>query len=63
MNYTPLDSSFQCASFESKKCYLASSYTITRSNLVRIGDKNVLKKNHVPPLLSHFHFGKSFKRP
>jgi hypothetical protein len=23
MNYTPLDSSFQCASFESKKIYLA----------------------------------------
>jgi hypothetical protein len=23
MNYTPLDSSFQCASFESKKFYLA----------------------------------------
>jgi hypothetical protein len=41
-----------------------SSYTITDSNLVRIGDKNFLEKNHVLfPLLSNFHFGKSFKRP
>jgi hypothetical protein len=41
-----------------------SSYKITHSNLVRIGDKNFLEKNHVPPpLLSNFHFGKSFKRP
>jgi hypothetical protein len=41
-----------------------SSYTITDSNLVRIGDKKFLEKNHVPPpLLSNFHFGKSFKRP
>jgi hypothetical protein len=39
-----------------------SSYTITDSNLVRIGDKNFLEKNHVLPL-SNFHFGKSFKRP
>jgi hypothetical protein len=39
-----------------------SSYTITDSNLVRIGDKKFLEKNHVPPLLSNFHFGKSFKR-
>jgi hypothetical protein len=39
-----------------------SSYTITDSNLVRIGDKKFLEKNHVP-LLSNFHFGKSFKRP
>jgi hypothetical protein len=36
-----------------------SSYTITNSNLVRIGDKKFLEKNHV----SNFHFGKSFKRP
>jgi hypothetical protein len=36
-----------------------SSYTITNSNLVRIGDKNFLEKNHV----SNFHFGKSFKTP
>jgi hypothetical protein len=27
-----------------------SSYTITDSNLVRIGDKKILEKNHVPPL-------------
>jgi hypothetical protein len=40
-----------------------SSYTITDSNLVRIGDKKILEKNYVPPLLSNFHFGKSFKRP
>jgi hypothetical protein len=40
-----------------------SSSTITDSNLVRIGDKKILEKNHVPPLLSNFHFGKSFKRP
>jgi hypothetical protein len=40
-----------------------SSYTITDSNLVRIGDKKFLENNHVPPLLSNFHFGKSFKRP
>jgi hypothetical protein len=40
-----------------------SSYKITHSNLVRIGDKKFLEKNHVPPLLSNFHFGKSFKRP
>jgi hypothetical protein len=42
-----------------------SSYTITDNNLVRIGDKRFLEKNHVPPppLLSNFHFGKSFKRP
>jgi hypothetical protein len=26
-----------------------SSYTITDSNLVRIGDKKILEKNHVPP--------------
>jgi hypothetical protein len=26
-----------------------SSYKITHSNLVRIGDKNFLEKNHVPP--------------
>jgi hypothetical protein len=40
-----------------------SSYTMTDSNLVRIGDKKFSEKNHVPPLLSNFHFGKSFKRP
>jgi hypothetical protein len=40
-----------------------SSYIITDSNLVRIGDKKFLEKNHVPPLLSNFRFGKSFKRP
>jgi hypothetical protein len=42
-----------------------SSYPITDSNLVRIGDKKFLENNHVtpPPLLSNFHFGKSFKRP
>jgi hypothetical protein len=40
-----------------------SSYKITHSNLVRIGDKKFLEKNHVPPLLSNFHLGKSFKRP
>jgi hypothetical protein len=28
---------------------LNSSYTITDSNLVRIGDKKLLEKNHVPP--------------
>jgi hypothetical protein len=33
-----------------------SSYTITDSNFVRIGDKHFLEKNHVPPLLSNFHF-------
>jgi hypothetical protein len=26
-----------------------SSYSITDSNLIRIGDKNFLEKNHVPP--------------
>jgi hypothetical protein len=26
-----------------------SSYTIIDSNLVRIGDKNISEKNHVPP--------------
>jgi hypothetical protein len=40
-----------------------SSYTMTDSNLVRIGDKNFWKKTMYPPLLSNFHFGKSFKRP
>jgi hypothetical protein len=40
-----------------------SSYTITDSNLVRIGDKKFLENNHVPPLLSNFHFRKAFKRP
>jgi hypothetical protein len=41
-----------------------SSFTITDSNLVRIGDKKFLeKKPRTPPLLSNFHFGKSFKRP
>jgi hypothetical protein len=39
------------------------SYTITDSNLVRIGDKKILEKNHVLTLLSNFHFRKSFKRP
>jgi hypothetical protein len=29
-----------------------SSYTITDSNLVRIGDKKFLENNHVPPLPS-----------
>jgi hypothetical protein len=37
-----------------------SSYSITDSNLVRIGEKKFFEKNH---LLSNFHFGKSFKRP
>jgi hypothetical protein len=27
--------------------------------LVRIGDKKISEKNHVPPLLYNFHFGKS----
>jgi hypothetical protein len=40
-----------------------SSYTITDSNLVRIGDMKFLEKPCTPPLLSNFHFGKSFKRP
>jgi hypothetical protein len=40
-----------------------SSYRITDSNLVRIGDKKILEKTMYPPLLSNFHFGKSFKRP
>jgi hypothetical protein len=40
-----------------------SSYTISDSNLVRIGAKKFLENNHVPPLLYNFHFGKSFKRP
>jgi hypothetical protein len=40
-----------------------SSYTMTDSNLVRIGDKNFWKKTMYSPLLSNFHFGKSFKRP
>jgi hypothetical protein len=40
-----------------------SSYTITDSNLVRIGDKKFLEKTTYPPLLPNFHFGKSFKRP
>jgi hypothetical protein len=40
-----------------------SSYTITDSNLVRIGDKKFFEENHVLPLLSNFYFGKSFKRP
>jgi hypothetical protein len=41
-----------------------SSYTITDSNLVRIGEKKFFEKNHVPPpLLSNFRFGKSFKPP
>jgi hypothetical protein len=39
-----------------------SSYSITDSNLVRIGDKKKFEKKP-PPLLSNFHFGKSFKRP
>jgi hypothetical protein len=44
--------------------YLNSTHPIQYlkySNLVRIGDKNFLEKNS--PLLSNFHFGKSFKRP
>jgi hypothetical protein len=39
------------------------SYTITDSNLVRIGDKKFFKRTTYPPLLTNFHFGKSFKRP
>jgi hypothetical protein len=39
------------------------SYTITDSNLVRIGDKKFFERTTYPPLLSNFHFGKSFKRP
>jgi hypothetical protein len=38
-------------------------YSITDSNLVGIGDKKIFEKNHVPPLLYNFRFGKSFKRP
>jgi hypothetical protein len=34
-----------------------SSYSLTDSNLVRIGDKKFLENNL---LLSNFHFGKSF---
>jgi hypothetical protein len=40
-----------------------SSYRITDSNLVRIGDNKILEKTMYPPLLSNFHYGKSFKRP
>jgi hypothetical protein len=40
-----------------------SFYSITDSNLVRIGDKKFLEENMYSPLLSNFHFGKSFKRP
>jgi hypothetical protein len=41
-----------------------SSYTISDSNLVRIGDKKFLEKTmYSRTLLSNFHFGKSFKRP
>jgi hypothetical protein len=40
-----------------------SSYTITDSNLVRIGDEKFLNRTTYPSLLSNFHFGKSFKRP
>jgi hypothetical protein len=40
-----------------------SPYSITDSNLVRIGDKKFLEKTMYSPLLSNFHFGKSFKRP
>jgi hypothetical protein len=40
-----------------------SSYTITDSNLVRSATKNFWKKTMYSPLLSNFHFGKSFKRP
>jgi hypothetical protein len=40
-----------------------SSYTITDSDLVRIGDKIFWKKTMYSPLLSNFHFGKSFKSP
>jgi hypothetical protein len=41
-----------------------SSYSITDSNLVRIGDKKISKKPVVPPrFYTSFHFGKSFKRP
>jgi hypothetical protein len=36
-----------------------SSYTITDSNLVRIGDKKFLDKTMYPPLLSNFHLGKN----
>jgi hypothetical protein len=36
---------------------------LIRSNLVRIGDKHFFEENHVPPPLSNFHFGKSFKCP
>jgi hypothetical protein len=44
--------------------YLNSTDPITDSNLVRIGDKKIFEKYHVPPpLLYNFHFGKSFKRP
>jgi hypothetical protein len=39
------------------------SYTTTDSNLVRIATKNFWKKTMYSPLLSNFHFGKSFKRP
>jgi hypothetical protein len=33
-----------------------SSYSITDSNLVRIGDKKFLENKHVPPLPLNFHF-------
>jgi hypothetical protein len=45
--------------------YLNSTNLIqlTDSNLVRIGDKKFFEKTTYSPLLSNFHFGKSFKRP
>jgi hypothetical protein len=40
-----------------------SSYTITDSNLVRIGDKKFLDKTMYPPLLSNFHLGDIISTP
>jgi hypothetical protein len=56
MNFAPLDCSCQGASSEPKKIYLNFS-------VLEKFAKN--QKIHIfgSPLLSNFHFGKSFKRP
>jgi hypothetical protein len=45
--------------------YLNSTHPIQQLTAIwfESATKNFWKKNHVPPLLSNFHFGKSFKRP
>jgi hypothetical protein len=74
MNYTPLDSSFQCASFETKKFDLAffveEKFTKNQKTPIfgshisfESATKKIFEKTTNPYLLSNLHPEKTFKRP